>query len=136
MPSATNNMNVNDLTRTFTKALEDMNTLMSSYVSAATKSNAAAWQGIEDLTRNMGGLVQDTVTRTISAYSTLASAKSPQEAAETHSDFLKDSFDSVIAGGSKLSEISMRTAQGAIEPLAQHTNETMGAVMKKAKSAA
>jgi phasin family protein len=126
----------NDLAFTLTKACEDMKTMTESYVSATAKSNAAAMQGVEDLTRNLGALTQETFTRMLAAFTTMASAKSPQEAAETHADFLKDSFDQLIAGGTKLSELSIRTTQSAIDPLAQHANDAMGNLMKKAKTAA
>jgi phasin family protein len=133
MMSPPNNMN--DLTSSLTKACEEANALMASYVSAATRSNAAAWQGFEDMTRDMSSLMQETLARAVSACTTLASAKSPQEAADTHADFLKESFDRVVAGSSKISEISMRTAKSAIDPLAQHANDAMGTIMKKAKTA-
>jgi len=124
-----------DLTTGLTKTCEEANAMMASYISAATKSSAAAWQGIEDLTRDMGSLVQESLARTVNACTALAAVKSPQEAADTHAGFLKDSFDSVIVGGTKISEISLRTAKSAIDPLAQHANDAMGAIMKKAKSA-
>ena len=126
----------NDFTQTMMKACEDANAMMSSYVSATTKSSAAALQGFEDMTRNMSGFMQESMARSVSACKAMMSAKSPQEAADTHAEFLKDCFDGIVAGGSKISEISLRTAKGAIDPIAQHTNETVGAVMKKAKVAA
>jgi phasin family protein len=123
-----------DFTNTLTKACEEMNNLTANFIGAATKSNAAAWQGLEDLARNMGGIMQESLTRSVHAYTAMTGVKSPQEAAETHADFLKDSFDSAMATSGKLSEISLRTAQSAIQPLTQHANEAMGAIMKKAKA--
>jgi phasin family protein len=126
----------NDFTQTVMKACEDVNSMMTSYVSAAAKSNAATLQGIEDMTRNMSSFMQESIARSVSACKAMMTAKSPQEAADTHSEFLKDCFDGMVAGGSKMSEISLRVAKGAIDPLAQHTNEAVGAVMKKARVAA
>jgi phasin family protein len=128
--------NMNDITTTLTKVCEEANAMVASYVNAATRSNAAAWQGFEDMTRNMGALVQETFAHTVNVCSTIATAKSPQEAAGTHADYIKETFDRAVAGSNKLSEISMRTAQSAIDPLAQHANDAMGTIMKKAKSAA
>ncbi len=124
-----------DFTNTLSQACEEMNALTANFIGAATKSNAAAWQGLEDLTRNMGGIMQETLARSANAYTAMAGVKSPQEAAETHADFLKESFDSAMATSGKLSEISLRAAQSAIQPLTQHANEAMGAIMKKTNSA-
>ncbi len=124
---------VNDFTANFTKACQDSNAWFNSYVSAATKSSAAAWQGFESLTRNVSELVQDTVAHSVDISKSLLSAKSPQEAADTHAEYMKDSFDRLISGGSKISEISLHAAKNAIDPLSQHANEAMGAMMKKAK---
>jgi phasin family protein len=131
MPSSPNG--INDFTNAFTKAIEDINALISSYVSAATKSNAALWQGIEDITRSVGGLTQESFARTVSAYTTLSSAKTPQEAADMHAGFMKDSFDSAVANSGKVSEISVRIAQEAMNPLTQHANETISTMVKKTK---
>ena len=124
-----------DFSQHMIKACEDVNALMSSYIGAANKSNAATLQGIEDMTKNMSALLQETYNRSVSACKTILSAKSPQEAADTHTEFMKDCFDNLVAGGSKLSEISLRATKGAIDPLAQHANESMNTIMKKASAA-
>jgi phasin family protein len=126
---------MNELTNSFSKACEDANAFITSYMGAATKSSAAAWQGFEAMARNMNEMIQDQVTRSVSISKTLMTAKSPQEAADTHAEYMKDCFDNLVAGGSKISEISLHTAKGAIDPLSQHANEAMGAIMKKAKAA-
>ncbi len=124
----------NEIPASVSKAFEDINASVSNYINAVTKSSAALWQGIEEITRNVSGLSQETFARTVSAYTTLASAKSPQEAISTHTDFVKDSFDNAVANSSKVSEISVRTAQEAFSPLTQHANEAISAVINKAKA--
>jgi phasin family protein len=102
---------------------------------AAMKSNAAARQGIEDAMRSMGGMMQEQMTRAATACAGMMAAKSPQEAADMQAEFVKGCVDSMVAGSGKISEISMRTAQSAMDPLAQQTNEAVAAMMKKAKAA-
>lgn len=132
MASAPNGMN--EIPATVSKAFEDINTAFSSYISAVTKSSAALWQGIEEITRSVSGISQESMARAVSAYTTMAATKSPKEAIETQTDFVKDSFDGAIASGNKVSEISARVAQEAMAPLTQHANETIGSVMKKVKT--
>jgi len=126
---------MNDFSSSIAKACEDASALMTGYVNAATKANAAALQGFEDMTRNVTGFMQDSMTRAASACQTIMSAKSPQEAADTQAEFMKDCFDNLVASSSKISEISLHTAKGAIDPLTQHANDAMGAAMKKAQRA-
>jgi phasin family protein len=123
----------NDIPGNVAKAFEDINAAVSNYVSAVTKSSAALWQGIEEITRNVGGLSQENFSRVMSAYTALASCKTPQEAITTQTDFVKESFDNAVANGSKVSELSVRVAKEAIGPLTQHANETISAVMNKVK---
>ncbi len=123
-----------DIPGNVAKAFEDINTAVSNYVSAVTKSTAALWQGIEEISRSVGGLSQENFTRCVSAYTSLASAKSPQEAMNTQAEFVKESFDNAVANSSKVSELSVRVAKDAISPLTQHANETISAVMSKVKT--
>lgn len=125
--------NFNEIPANVSKALESINAAVANYVSAVTKSSAALWQGIEEITRNVSGVSQENFARVVSAYTTLASAKTPQEAISTHSDFVKDSFDSAVSNSSKVSEISARVAKEAISPLAEHANETISSAINKVK---
>jgi len=125
---------MNDIPGNVAKAFEDINTAVSNYVSAITKSSAALWQGIEEITRNVSGLSQENFERCMNVYSSLASAKSPQEALSTQTEFVKKSFDDAVSNGSKVSELSVRVVKDAISPLAQHTNETISTVMNKVKA--
>jgi phasin family protein len=124
----------NEIPANVSKAFEDINAAVSNYVSAVTKSSAALWQGIEEITRSVGGLTQESLARVVSAYTTIAAAKTPQEAISTHTDFVKESFDNAVANSSKVSEISVRTAQETFSPLTQHANEAISAVINKAKT--
>jgi phasin family protein len=113
-------------------AYESAQALITNYVSAATKSHSAAWQGFEEISRNMHGMMQESMARTVGAAKMLSTAKTPQEVAETHTEFFRDMFDGIVATGGKLSEISLHAAKGALEPLSQHATEAMGTLMKKA----
>ncbi|MDD3371153.1 MAG: phasin family protein, partial [Alphaproteobacteria bacterium] len=99
-----------DIPGNVAKAFEDINTAVSNYISAVTKSTAALWQGVEEITRSVSGLSQENVSRCINAYSSLASAKTPQEAINTQTEFVKEAFDNAVTNGSKVSELSVRVA--------------------------
>ncbi len=124
---------INDIPGNVAKAFEDINAAVSNYVSAVTKSSAALWQGIEEITRNVSGLSQESFARAVNAYTTLASSKTPQDAITAQTEFLKESFDNSVANTSKVSELSVRVAKDAVSPLTQHANEVISSVMNKVK---
>jgi len=124
---------LNDIPENVTKAFENINSVISDYIAAVTKSNTALWQGVEEIMRSVGGMSQESFARAVSAYNTLTSAKTPQDVIGTQTDFVRDSIDNAVAGGNKVSEISVRVAKEAIAPLAQHANETINAAMNKIK---
>jgi phasin family protein len=124
----------NDIPGNVAKAFEDINAAVSNYVSAVTKSSSALWQGIEEITRSVGGLSQENFARAVNAYSTLASAKTPQEAISTQTEFVKETFGKAVSDGGKVSEVVGRVAKDAISPLTQHANETINAVINKVKT--
>jgi phasin family protein len=123
-----------DISNSVSKALEDVNAAVSNYISAVTKSTAALWQGYEEITRSITGLSQENFARCVNAYTSLASAKSPQEAIATQTEFVKESFDNAVANGSKVSELSVRVAKDTISPLTQNANEAISAVISKVKT--
>ncbi len=125
---------LNDIPENVAKAFENINSVVSDYVAAVTKSNTALWQGIEEIMRSVGGLSQESFARAVSAYNSMTTAKNPQEILSTQTDFVRDSIDNAVAGGNKVSEISVRVAKEAISPLAQHANETISAAINKVKN--
>ncbi|MDD3028658.1 MAG: phasin family protein [Alphaproteobacteria bacterium] len=131
MTTSTNG--TNDIPGNVAKAFEDINAAVANYVSAVTKSSAALWQGIEEITRNVSGLSQENFARAINAYTSMASAKNPQDALTTQTEFVKESFDNAVANGSKVSELSARVAKDAMDPLTQHANETINSVLNRVK---
>lgn len=113
------------------KAYEDAQKVMASYMEATTKASAAAMKGLEEMSRNMSGLMQDSYSRAVEACKTMMAAKTPQEVADKHAAFVKEYLDNMMAGSSKMSEVSMKVAKDTIDPLTQHANETVSSMMKK-----
>ena len=53
----------------------------------------------------------------------------------TTDKFMKEFFDSWVAGAGRLSEISARVTQEAFEPVAKHANEAINIAAQKAQQA-
>lgn len=120
------------INQTMMKSFEDMQGMAAAYMSATTKAQKAAWKGFEEIAHDVSGMVEESTARAVAACKTMVAAKSPQEAVETHSEFMKNCFDGLVASSSKMSQTTMRTSKEAIEPLTQHANDAVGSMMKKA----
>ena len=104
------------------------------YAEATGQSARAAWHGAEELARSMNSLMQESLARTFGICQTFASAKSPKDLADIHVAFLRDSFDGAVAGGGKVSEISIRAVKGAVGPLSQQMQDMLGTAMKRSRA--
>jgi phasin family protein len=123
-------------TQTLMQACEEMNVLARDHVDATMKAANACWQGCTEITQNVNGLVQETMTRAASASKTILSAKSMREMMDLQNEFVKDFFDYWAAGTGKISEISARATKATVDPLAEHANHTMGKIAQRVKAAA
>ncbi len=120
--------NMQKVTQGMMKACEDINAACCESMTAAMQSNAAITKGCEELSRNFGSLMQEQIARAMSAGKTFMGAKSVQEFTAMQSEFMKDCFEQWMAGTGKMSEISARVAQQAIEPVAKQATMTMSKV--------
>jgi len=136
MTSPINQEQIEQATQGVLKACEDMGGLAKEHLDAAMKSAAAMKSGFEEIMPVASGLFQESATRAVNAGKTIMGAKNFREAVDLQNDFMKECFDCWVAGTSKISEISARTTQNVIAPLAEHANNTISKVTQKVKAAA
>lgn len=115
---------------------EEMNEFAKASMEANLKSVEAATKGWDESSKSAGHMLQENMSRLMSAGKTVSEAKSVRDVMTMQQEFMKDCVDLWMAGATKLSEISSRTAKDVIEPVAQHTNEAISRVMKKTRMAA
>jgi len=94
-----------------------------------------AAKGWDETSRSAGHMIQENVARMMSCGKTVSEAKSMTDMMSMQQDFLKDCVDLWMAGASKLSEISARTAKDVVEPVAQCANSAISSMMSKARAA-
>lgn len=119
------------VTKGLMQACEDMGSMTRDSVNAVIQSTTAATKGYEEFNRNLGSLVQESLTRALSAGKTIAASKSLREMMETQAEFARDCFDSWVAGASRLSEISARATQEAFEPVTSQANAAFSKISKQ-----
>jgi phasin family protein len=66
----------------------------------------------------------------------MMTAKSMPEAMNCHTEFMKECFDQFVATTGKMSEVAARTAQEAMSPIADQTNNSIAKFTQKIKHAA
>src|SRR5262249_18354315 len=93
----------------------------------------AMTRGLHETTRNTGNLVQENLARTLNAGRAMMEAKTLNEMVDAHAEFMRECFDCMMAGTGKISEISVRTTKDALEPVAQHANETINKITRKSR---
>ncbi|MCL2474126.1 MAG: phasin family protein [Alphaproteobacteria bacterium] len=126
-------MGNNEMAGNVAKALEDINAAVVNYVNAVAKSTVALWQGIDEITKNVSGLSQESFSKAMNAYTEIAAMKSSQEVLAKQAEFAKAAFDSSVSNSTKVSELAQRVAKDAMDPLAKNANEVVNSVMNKIK---
>ncbi len=114
-----------------TAVMQEMQSGMHSFMDAMNRSVAACWQGMEDMSRNISGIMQESFARHSSACAGMMKASTPQEAAEMHSGYMRDCFDGLVSSTGKMSEIAIRSAKQAADPITSHANDALSKMMKK-----
>lgn len=123
-------------TQNLFQVYEEINAFARATVDANLKSVTAATKGWDESSKSAAHMIQENLSRLMNVGKTVAEAKSMRDVVTMQQDFLKDCVDLWMAGASKLSEISARTAKDVVEPVAQHANEAIGRIMQKARTAA
>lgn len=107
-----------------------------SSVDANVKSVAAAAKGWEEGSQSVGHLFHENIERLMNVGKNASSAKSVEDVVAMQRDFMKDCLELWMAGATKLSEISSRTAKDVVGPVAQNANEAISRIMQKTGNAA
>ena len=125
-----------NFTKTTQQAAENFNVIARESVDVVLKSASAASKGWDEATRSASELAQENLNRAVTAGKTILSAKSPREAMDLQTEFLRESLEHFVANTSILSEISARIARDAIEPVTQHTSNVLSRVLQRGNRAA
>lgn len=103
--------------------LEDFQSMGKDNVDAMVQSSKILTKGMEDLTRAFFDLAQNSVEQSVAVSQAMLKAKTLKEVADMQNDLVKKSFDQFVAEGTKLSELSVKVANDAAEPLTSRMNE-------------
>lgn len=91
--------------------------------SAVMESQAAVLRGLQALSAEMAGLAGSGIEAAARTASGMLAARTLADAVEINTGFARHSFDALVAGSAKLSEIGLRVATEASRPLLSQFGE-------------
>lgn len=117
----------------FFKGYDDLTVFSKENVEAVVRAGSIYAKGVEELGRAVVTLTQTQVESTVAAAKAAMGCTTLRQIVDLNTDLAKTSFDKIVAEGSKLSEMSMKVANEAFQPIQARVNV---AVEKFAKPAA
>lgn len=123
-------------TQTMMQMCDDMNAFARASIDANLKSITAAAKGWDESSQSTTSMLRENMARLMNAGKNIGEVRSPRDFVTMQQEFMKDCMDLWMAGATKLSEISARTAKDVVEPVAQHTNDAISRIMQKTRMAA
>lgn len=97
--------------------LEEMNSFGKGNIEALVESSKIAARGFETLGQDAAAYARKSLEEATAAARTLASVKSPAEFMKLQSDFVRQSFDAVVAETSRSTEAMLKLAGEVAQPI-------------------
>lgn len=112
------------------ESYDEFASLSKDSVDAYVESSTALTKGFEALGKELMVFTQSAVEANVAATKAIFGAKSVQEVVDLHSDYSRSSFDSFVAEGAKLTELSMTLTNDALEPIQLRLNAAVERMVK------
>lgn len=94
-------------------------------VEALLKSTNIWMKGTEDIMKAYMNFAQESAAKNSEAIKTLLGCKNLNELTEAQNKLAQESFDGFMAGATKLSELSVKLATDALEPINDQVSKTI-----------
>ncbi|HYE49246.1 MAG TPA: phasin family protein [Azospirillaceae bacterium] len=91
-------------------------------VDAVIASSQILAKGFETVSKTWVAFAQSSMEQSVSAAKALLTVKTLREAVDLQSEFARTSFDTLVAEATKVSELSVKVANEAIEPISARVN--------------
>jgi len=92
---------------------------------AITRSVQTLTNGMNQISQAMAQYGQGMMQMTVAAVQAASSARTLRDVAELHSDYTKTSMDAMVENGTRITEMALKIANDAAQPISQRANETM-----------
>jgi phasin family protein len=114
------------------KSYDEVTTLNKANIDAVVKASTIATKGVESLSRELMGFAQTRMEAQMELTKQLLGAKTLREFVDAQTDFARQSFDQLMAESAKVTEMTVKVSNEAMEPIQTQTNKSVEKVMKPA----
>jgi phasin family protein len=112
------------------KGYEDIQKFSKENLDATVAATTIFAKGFEAIGKEWMTFTQDAMEASAQAAKALLAARTLREAVDVQTDWAKTSFDKVVAESTKLSEISVKVANEAAEPISARVNAAIEKLLK------
>lgn len=112
------------------KGFDDLTSFGKDNVQALVDAGTIAVKGFEKIGQEFAEFNRQAMQANMAKVNALFGVKSFQEAIELQTGFARDGFDTLVAEGTKISELSIKVANEATEPLNSRFNKAMETFVK------
>jgi phasin family protein len=112
------------------KTYEDLSKFSKENMDAYVAAGSTVAKGFETIGKAWATFAQETFEASTQVAKALLSAKTLREAVDVQTDFAKTTFDKLVAEGTKATEISVKVANEAAEPINARLNATIEKFLK------
>jgi phasin family protein len=112
------------------KTYEDLSKFSKENLDAYVTAGTTVAKGFETISRAWVSFAQETFDAGAQVAKALLTAKTLREAVDVQTDFAKTTFDKLVSEGTKVSEISVKVANEAAEPISARLNATIEKFLK------
>jgi phasin family protein len=121
---------VEKASQTFFKGYGEFASLGKENLEAFVQSSTIAVKGAETFGKQWMGIAQAAVEQNIAAFQGLVAAKTLNEVVELQNTWAKKAFDTAVVEGTRLSEMGVKTANDAFEPIKARVNVSVEKLFK------
>ncbi len=122
--------------REIASRVEEAASFNSNNLDAAVQAVSVVAEGIKDVNQTVCNSIQQALQTAMSTGKAMMGVKSLRDLMEIQSEYIKATFDTLMADSTKISEIAVRCSSQAAEPINARVTEVVEKVSKSAKRAA
>lgn len=124
--------NVEKASTAFFKGYDEFSVMSKGNVEAVVKAGSIYARGLEDLSKTVMAMTQSQFEASVAAAKAVLGCTSLRQMVDLQTDLARTNFDKFVADGSKLSEISLKVANEALEPIQARVNVAVEKFIKPA----
>ena len=124
--------NVEKASLAFFKGYDEISVMSKGNVEAVVKAGSIYARGMEDLSKTVIAITQSQLEASVAAAKAVMGCTSLRQMVDLQTDLARTQFDRIVADGGRLSEISLKVANEALEPIQARVNVAVEKFIKPA----